>query len=151
MQRLTGVCRTVSTNPRMPECACFCRKSAPSGFLRYLFEGCPVHWVFSDLAFQDVGFQNASFKTLTHISFRCEVPTPLVVESQSNIIFKPNIPKHHIPELPSQVALAAACTCMRICEPAAPLANGSIILPDRSIYTYCIRVHMLHTYHIYNI
>ena len=60
-----------------------------------------IDWVFRDVVFQDVGFQTTSFKPLTHISFRCEVPTPSVVEGQSNIMFKPHILKHHIPELPN--------------------------------------------------
>ena len=41
-----------------------------------------IFWVFRDVVFQDVGFENYSFKPLTHISFRCEVPTPSVVEGQ---------------------------------------------------------------------
>ena len=51
--------------------------------------------------FQDVGFENNMLKPLAHISFRCEVPTPSVVEGQSTVMFKPRILKHHIPELPS--------------------------------------------------
>ena len=39
-------------------------------------------WVLRDVVFQDVGFENNSFKPLTHISFRCEVPTPSVVEGR---------------------------------------------------------------------
>ena len=33
-------------------------------------------WVFRDVTFRDVGFQHTIFTPLTHISFRCEVPTP---------------------------------------------------------------------------
>ena len=40
-----------------------------------------------------------SSKPLTDISFRCEVLTPSVFEGQSTIIIKPQILKHHIPEL----------------------------------------------------
>ena len=62
----------------------------------------PICWVFRDVAFQDVGFENNSLKPLTDIiSCRCEVPTPSVVEGQSTIMFKPHILKHHIPELPN--------------------------------------------------
>ena len=46
---------------------------------------------------QDVGFQHADLKPLTHVSFRGEVPTPSVVEGQSAISFKPHILEHHIP------------------------------------------------------
>ena len=35
------------------------------------------------------------------ISFRCEVPTHSVVEGQQTTMFKPQILKHHIPELPN--------------------------------------------------
>ena len=40
--------------------------------------GQPVEdlWVLRDVVLQDAGFQTTSFKPLTHISFRCEVPTP---------------------------------------------------------------------------
>ena len=44
-----------------------------------------------------------SFKPLTHISFRCEVPTPSVGEAQSTIVLKSHILKHQIPELPKDV------------------------------------------------
>ena len=39
-----------------------------------------VIWVFRDVVFQDMGFEHNSIQPLTHISFRCEVPTPCVVE-----------------------------------------------------------------------
>ena len=55
---------------------------------------------FREVVFQGVGFEHTSFKPVAHISFRCEVPTPSVVEGQSAIMFKPHILKHHIPELP---------------------------------------------------
>ena len=58
-------------------------------------------WVFRDVVFRDVGFDNNSLKPLTHISFGCEVPTTSVAEGQSTIIFKPHTLKHHIPELPT--------------------------------------------------
>ena len=58
-------------------------------------------WVLRDLVFRDVEFGDDRFRPLTHIRFRCEVPTPSVVEGQSTIIFKPHILKHHIPELPN--------------------------------------------------
>ena len=61
----------------------------------------PMVWLFRDVVFQDVGFENNSFKPLTHISFRCEVPTPSVFEGRWTIMIKPHILKHHIPELPS--------------------------------------------------
>ena len=57
--------------------------------------------VFRGVVFQDVGFEHNGFKPLTHMSFRCEVPTPSVVEGQQYIGFKPHILKHHIPELPT--------------------------------------------------
>ena len=60
----------------------------------------PSHWVLRDVVFQDVGFQTISLKSLSHISFRCEVPTPSVVEGQSTIMFRPQSLKHHIPEFP---------------------------------------------------
>ena len=40
-------------------------------------------------------------RPLTHISFRCEVPTPSIVEGRSTTIVEPHILKHHIPELPT--------------------------------------------------
>ena len=55
--------------------------------------------VFRDVVFQDVGFERNTVNPLTHISYRCEVPTPSVVEGQSISIFTPPILKHHIPEL----------------------------------------------------
>ena len=59
-------------------------------------------WVFTDVVFQDVGFQTISLKPLTHISIRCEVPTPSVFGGSINHdVQTPNILKHHIPELPS--------------------------------------------------
>ena len=58
-------------------------------------------WVFRDVVFQDVEFQNTSLKPLNHVSFRCEVPIPSVFEGQSTITFKPHILKFHIPELPN--------------------------------------------------
>ena len=63
------------------------RRPVPSvrGGLPHLQEVRPErrgHWVFSDVVFQDAGFQTTRFKPLTHISFRCEVPTPSVVEGQ---------------------------------------------------------------------
>ena len=61
----------------------------------------PFLGVFRDVVFQDVGFENDSFKPLTHISFRCEVPTSSVFEGQSTIMIKPHILKHRIPELPT--------------------------------------------------
>ena len=60
--------------------------------------------LFRDVAFQDVGFQQTFVTPLTPIRFRCEVPTPSVVEGQQTIIFKPHILKHHIPELPTNEA-----------------------------------------------
>ena len=57
--------------------------------------------MFGDVAFQDAGFERNSLKPVTHISFRCEVPTLSVAEGQSAIMFKPHILKHHIPELPT--------------------------------------------------
>ena len=39
-------------------------------------------WVFGDVVSQDVGFENNMFKPLTRTSFRCEVPSPSVVEGQ---------------------------------------------------------------------
>ena len=38
-----------------------------------------VDWVFRDVVFQGVGFRTSSLNPLTHISFRCEFPTPSVV------------------------------------------------------------------------
>ena len=38
--------------------------------------GIRAFWVFRGVVFQDVGFEHNSLKPLTHISFRCEVPTP---------------------------------------------------------------------------
>ena len=49
------------------------------------------------------GFKLLFVKPLTHISFRCEVPTPSVVEGPQHIIFKPHILKRHIPELPTRL------------------------------------------------
>ena len=57
-------------------------------------------WVFRDVVFQDVRLDMIVLKPLTHIRFRCEVPTPSVFEGQSTIMFKPHILKHRIPELP---------------------------------------------------
>ena len=54
---------------------------------------------------QGVGLQNTSFKPLTFISLRREVPTPSVFEGQSTIMFKSHILKHHIPELPKKANL----------------------------------------------
>ena len=62
-------------------------------------------WVFGDVVFQDVGFEHNSLKPLIHSSFRCDVPTPSVVEGQSTIIIQPHILKHHIPELPNHKIL----------------------------------------------
>ena len=59
-------------------------------------------WVFRDVLFQDVWFQNTISPPLTHISFRCEVPTPSVDEGQPTIIFKPHVLKHRVPELPNR-------------------------------------------------
>ena len=41
--------------------------------------------VFRDVVFQAVGFEHNTDKPLTHISFRCEVPTPSVFEGQETI------------------------------------------------------------------
>ena len=62
-----------------------------------------VSWVLRDVVFQDVGFETNSCipLTVTHLSFRCEVPTPSIVEGQSPISIKPHILKRHIPELPT--------------------------------------------------
>ena len=60
---------------------------------------CAKIWAFRDVVFQDVVFQDTSLTPLTHIIFRCEVPTPPVFEGQSTIMIKPHILKHHIPEL----------------------------------------------------
>ena len=62
-------------------------------------------WVFRDMVLQDVGFESNSFRPLTHLSFRCEVPTPSVVEGQQIIIIKPHILKHHISALPIESML----------------------------------------------
>ena len=62
-----------------------CRRRAPAQV-----------WVF-----RDVAFENNSLKPLTHISFRCEVPTASVFEGHYTIIIKPRILKHRIPELPT--------------------------------------------------
>ena len=56
--------------------------------------------LFGDVVFQDAVFQNTSLKPVAHISFRCEVPTPSLLEGQQTIIVKPHILKRHIPELP---------------------------------------------------
>ena len=65
------------------------------------FSGLISTWVFRDVVFQDVGFEHNNIsKPLTHISYRCEVPTPSVVEDQSTIMLNPHILKHHIPEIP---------------------------------------------------
>ena len=43
-----------------------------------------VYRVLRDVVFQGVGFESDGFNHLAHISFRCEVPTPSVVEGQIN-------------------------------------------------------------------
>ena len=53
------------------------------------------------VVFQDVGFENTSFKPLNHIGFSSEVHIPSVVEGQDTIITNPHILNHHIPELPN--------------------------------------------------
>ena len=82
------VCRTLSVtsapfgNP--------CPKSGPPKVGQK-----PVTWVFRDVR----------FKPLTHISFRCEVPTHSVDEGQQTTIIKRRILKHHIPAHPSNPLL----------------------------------------------
>ena len=49
--------------------------------------------VFRDVAFQDAGVRNTSFRPKTHTSLRCKVPTPSVVEGRQTIMFKPHILK----------------------------------------------------------
>ena len=61
---------------------------------RELMVGCSGMWCFRMWGF------NMCSKPLTHISFRCEVLTPSVVEGQSTIMCRPHILKPHIPELP---------------------------------------------------
>ena len=60
-----------------------------------------LRWALRHVMFEDVGFQNLNVQPLIHISCRCEVRTPSVVEGQSTIIFKSHILEHHIPELPT--------------------------------------------------
>ena len=72
-------------------------------------------WVFRDVVFQDVGFKNNSFKPLANISYRCEVPTPSVVEGQSTIIVKPHILKHHILELPKDLPAVSPAAVAFLC------------------------------------
>ena len=46
--------------------------------------------VFRDVVFQDdVGFEHNSLKPLTHISFRCEVPTPSVLRVNQLLLSNP--------------------------------------------------------------
>ena len=47
------------------------------------------------------GLKIICLKPLTHINFRCEVPTPSVLRVNDMLLFKPHILKHHIPELPT--------------------------------------------------
>ena len=60
-----------------------------------------ICWAFREVALQDVGFDNNQYglQPLTHVSFRCEVPTPSVFERRLTITLEPHILKHHIPEL----------------------------------------------------
>ena len=48
------------------------------------------------VVFEDVGFESNSLEPLTHISCRCEVPTPSVAEGQPTVIINPPILKHFI-------------------------------------------------------
>ena len=81
----------------------------PTMFSRGRFTHVTIHkhilpdilWVFRNVVFQDVGFEHIGFEPLKHIGFRCEVPTPSLVEGQSTIMFKPHVLEHHIPELPN--------------------------------------------------
>ena len=49
------------------------------------------------------GLKIIALNPIAPFSFRCEAPTPSVVEGQSTIMFKPHILKHHIPELPNML------------------------------------------------